>query len=502
MKKMKQVLSILLILTMLFATACSQAKETKGPAEPVKPATSETPEDGYVVEDEKVDVVVIGGGMAGISSSIEAARLGADVILLEKLSFVGGSSALCEGYLWSNEAKINEVTGQGGYDVETMTQYLYDRSSQEGNLELIKNITSISGDVLDTYMSEGLRLNTDKFQYGDNYNGNVLMALTAPDHGMGMIQDLKKIAEDKGVDIRVSSPVVELLTEGDAVVGVKVETKDGTYNVLADTIVIAAGGFVNNDELMEEYNPIIYKNRIVTSTVGAEGDLHNMVLELGGSFVGENVSGTITLDGKPAHNLPIGLMLYTSTFNVNKEGIRWCPEGGIDADGDNYYLSVNKQTDAKAFAIFDSQNPQVDVLEGAVADGHALKADTLEELAELAGINYEALAAEVETYNKDFAAGRDDSKWGISNSRMTPIQEGPFYVSAFQPWSTMMTLTGVKANENLQILGANDEPIANLYGVGEFILGNIVNDSYPSCGTALASGLYGGVLAVRHALGK
>lgn len=499
MKKSKQLLSILLIMTMIFATACTQQPvKTEAPAE----TKTEAPTETKTETDQKADVVVIGGGMAGLSSSIEAARLGAKVVLLEKLPFLGGSSALCEGYLWSNNAKINLETGQGGFDPETMAQYLYDRSSQKGNLELIKNITNISGEVLDTYMSEGLRMNNDKFTYGDNYNGNYLMALTAPDRGAGMIKDLKKIAEDKGVDIRVESPVTELITENNAVIGVKVEGKDGTYNILADTVVIATGGFVNNDELMKKYNPIIYKNRIVTSTVGAEGDLHKMVLELGGSFIGENVSGTITLDGKPAHNLPIGLMLYTSVFNVNKEGIRWCREGGIDKDGDNYYLSVNKQTDGKAFAIFDSQNAQVDVLEDAVANGLAVKADTLEKLANIKDINYEALSKEVETYNNDFAAGKDDSKWGIPNSQMNPIQEGPFYIAEFCPWSTMLTLTGVKVNENCQVLGANDEPIANLYGAGEFILGNIVNDSYPSCGTALASGMYGGVIAVRHALGK
>lgn len=500
MKKAKQVLSILLIMTTIFATACTQQpSKTEVPAVTKEPETQEADKE---LEDLQVDVVVIGGGMAGLSSSIEAARLGANVVLLEKLSFLGGSSALCEGYLWSNNAKINQETGQGGFDSETMAQYLYDRSSQKGNLELIKNITKISGEVLDTYMSEGLRMNTDKFQYGDMYNGNLLMALTATERGAGMIKDLEKIAVDKGVDIRVKSQVTELITENNEVVGVKVESEDGSYNILADTIVIATGGFVNNDEMMEKYNPIINKHRIVTSTVGAEGDLHQMVLELGGSLIGENVSGTITLDGKPGHNLAIGLMLYGSTFNVNKEGIRWCPEGGRDEDGDNYYLSVNKQTDGKAFAIFDSQNAQVDVLEDAVTKGLAVKADTLEELAKITGINYEELAKEVETYNNDFTAGKDDSKWGIPNSRMTPIQEGPFYMAEFMPWSTMMTLSGIKVNKNCQILGANDEPIANLYGAGEFILGNIVNDSYPSCGTALASGLYGGVIAVRHALGK
>lgn len=500
MKKFKQIISALLIFAMIFATSC-----TKQPSNVVAPegtigAEGEISNEDNL-EDMQVDLVVVGGGMAGLSSSIEAARLGAKVVLLEKLSFLGGSSALCEGYIWSSDSKLNQETGQG-FDADTMVEYLNFRNSGEGNLDLIKNIIGISGEVLDTYMEEGLRLNNDKFTFGDVYEGNYLMPFTAPDQGAGMIQDLKKIAESKGVDIRVSSPVIGLITENNEVVGVEVEGKEGKYNIYAGTVVLATGGFVNNEELMQQYNPLFAENSIVSSTAGAEGDAHKMVLELGGSFVGKNVSGTYSLNDAPAHNLPFGLLLYGSNFSVNKEGVRFCRENGVDEDGDNYYMAVNKQTGSRAYAIFDSKHPKAEVLEDAAANGLALKADTLEELADMAGIDYEALAKEVELYNNDFNSGKDDSKWGIPNASMTPLVEGPFYVGEIRPWNSMMTLTGVKVNENCQVLGENDEPIKNLYGAGEFILGNIVYDRYPSCGTALASGLYGGVVAVRHALHK
>ena len=497
MKKSKQLLSVLLVMLMIIFTACTQQ-----PAETDAPGETETPENETKAEDVIVDMVVVGGGMAGLSTSIEAARLGANVILLEKLSFVGGSSALCEGYIWSSDAKFNEKTGQG-FDAQTMTDYLNDNHLGQGNSELVRNIVNVSGKVLDTYLEEGLRLNTDEFTYGGVYNENLLMPFTAPQDGAGMIIDMKKIAEQKGVDIRVSSPATDILTgDNGEVIGVTVKDEDGTYNIYADTVVLTTGGFANNDELMKEYLPTFADNRILQGTVGATGDGHKMALKLGGSIIGESMLGTYALDEMPTYEMPIGGAIYSARFVVNKEGLRFCKEFGNDADGDDYFFAVSKQTGNQAFALFDSNSAMADVLDESSTEGLAAKADTLEELAKAAGINYEALAKEVEAYTSDSINGIDDSKWGLPNEEMAPLIEGPFYLVEMNPWSCMGVMAGVKVNKNCQVLGENDEPIENLYGAGELIMGNIVYDRYPTCGTALAAGMYGGVIAANHALGK
>ena len=61
---------------------------------------------------------------------------------------------------------------------------------------------------------------------------------------------------------------------------------------------------------------------------------------------------------------------------------------------------------------------------------------------------------------------------------------------------------GLKVNEFGQIVDGSDQPIPNLYGAGELILGSVVNDRYPTCGSCLGAGAYVGVVAVRHALGR
>lgn len=352
MKKNIKIVAMFLMFIMLFSTACSDqaVEETDEDVLDEAEVESEVQEE---MEDETADVVVVGAGMGGLSAATEAARLGADVILLEKLSFPGGSSALCEGYIWSSGAEINMETGEG-FDVDTMTNYLIDHNPGKVNEELIKNITSISAETLDTYMDEGLRINNDEFTYGDTYNGEVLMALTAPDEGTGMIQDLTEIAEDKGVDIRTSSPVTELLADGDAVNGVVVESEGGDYKINAGTVILASGGFANDDELMKEFAPTYAENRIVTGTVGATGDAHKMVLDLGGSMVGENMMGTYTLDEEPSYNMPEGEAAYSSRFVVNKEGERFQREFGESEEGKAFFLAVSEQAGSQGYAFFDS----------------------------------------------------------------------------------------------------------------------------------------------------
>ena len=69
MKKSKQILSLLLVLLMVFATSCTQKPADVDSAKGTDDSSIVTPEENKA-NDEKVDLVVVGGGMAGLSSSI------------------------------------------------------------------------------------------------------------------------------------------------------------------------------------------------------------------------------------------------------------------------------------------------------------------------------------------------------------------------------------------------------------------------------------------------
>ena len=81
-----------------------------------------------------------------------------------------------------------------------------------------------------------------------------------------------------------------------------------------------------------------------------------------------------------------------------------------------------------------------------------------------------------------------------------------YYLSLFDPSMNTNCLMGLATDEYCRILGEDGQPIEGLYGAGELIIGNLCGGTkdgarYPSCGTCLAAGIYGGPLAVRHALG-
>lgn len=104
MKKANKLLAMVLAVLMLAALcACSTGTDASTPTD--SPEASATPDAAQPTEapsrDETVDFVVVGAGAGGVSTAIEAVRQGKNVVLLEKLGFAGGSSALNEGYLWA-----------------------------------------------------------------------------------------------------------------------------------------------------------------------------------------------------------------------------------------------------------------------------------------------------------------------------------------------------------------------------------------------------------------
>lgn len=488
MKKKTKFLSLLCAVA-LTLTACGGNTD---------PNSTPTPEAENTVQPTErnvtVDFVVVGAGAGGLSAAAEAARQGKSVILLEKQSFAGGSSALCEGYFWSSDAKINQETGKG-LDTESMKAAMKEAANGKAVDGLIDNLCEISGEVMDILTDGGANFYKDQFTTsGGAISG--LEPFIAVDAGYGLVQSLLKIAEENEVEIRYESKGIDLIFEDNAVKGVTVEDKNGTYNIYAENTVLATGGFLQNSELMETYMP--EWNTTPYCAAGSTGDGHEMAMKLGAHMIGYSVGAVWQFDGKNGYHMEGGLTPAVSFFRVNQEGKRFCNEyagGSLKND------MTMKQTDKRAYCFMDSTSAFAGLAEQGVAAGLAVKADTLEELAEYYGIDTETFMATVNAYNTAKANGEDDAEFGVPNAAMVSLTEAPFYATYYQPWGTNC-LMGLEADEYCRILDANNEPISGLYGVGELIIGSVVGDgNYPSCGTCLAAGIYGGPIAIRHALG-
>ena len=478
-------LSVLLASLCLLLSGCSAKNDT-----------SATENSG---RDVTVDFVVVGGGAGGLSAASEAARQGKSVILLEKLAQTGGSSALCEGYFWSADSKLNQQHGEG-VSASELKDYLLEAADGNAVEGAISSITDIAGDVMDTMGDEGIQfmdqLNPSSGGYITDPRLQIFIAEGA---GAGLMQGMLKAAQDLNVDIRLNSKAVDLIVEEGAVKGVKVEDKEGSYNVYASSTVLATGGFLRNESLMKEYEPAWYEEN-PHCAAGSTGDGHEMAMKLGAHMIGHNFGCVWQFDGKNGYHMEGGLMPMLSFFKVNKEGRRVMNEyGGFNVNANND-ITV-QQTDRRVYCFMDSTSEYAAMAEQSVEKGLAFKADTLEELAAHFGIDEQGLMETVAKYNEAKQSGNDDRDFGVPNAYMVSMSEAPFYATYYQPWATN-NLSGLEVDEYFRILDQDNKPITNLYGVGELVIGSIVgNGNYPSCGTCLAAGIYGGPVAVRHALG-
>ena len=494
MKKHGSKLLSLLCAMTLVLSACTPKTPGPTPTPDNSPAVNE-PQN----RDVTVDFVVVGAGAGGLSAATEAARQGKSVILLEKLSFAGGSSALCEGYFWSADAKLNAETGKG-FDTETMKTAMETAAGGHAVDKLIENICDISAETMNGLTDNGTAFYKDQFT-GAGGAISDLDVFIAEGAGNGLIQSMLKIAQDNQVDIRYESKGAKLIVENGAVKGVTVEDKEGTYNIYAGSTILATGGFLRNEKLMQEYAPG-WTDTTLYCGGGSTGDGHEMAMELGAHIIGSSFGCVWEFDGKNGYHMEGGLTPMVSFFRVNQEGKRVLNEyghasGNVNANND----IIVQQTGNRVYCFMDSASSYAGLAEQSVAAGLAVKADTLEELADIYGIDKEALMQTVKAYNEAKAAGENDADFGVPNAYMVSLTQAPFYATYYQPMPTNC-LAGLECDEFCRILDANNQPIPGLYGVGELIIGSVVgNGNYPTCGTCLAAGIYGGPIAVRHALG-
>ncbi|HNA99587.1 MAG TPA: FAD-dependent oxidoreductase, partial [Marmoricola sp.] len=233
---------------------------------------------------DEVDVVVIGFGISGGAAALEAARAGARVILLERAAEYGGTSAMAGGHFYmGGGTAVQEAVGVED-SAEEMEKYLTAQSI-DPDPEKIHAFASDSVEHFNWIEALGMQfersLYTEKavIQPGTEglmYTGNekvwpfINMAKPAPrghkvpkpgDTGGGKIvldamndQLLKTDA-----DIRYETGATNLITDGDAVVGVKWRRYDEKGSIRAKAVIIAAGGYVGNDQMVAEYTPQLGK---------------------------------------------------------------------------------------------------------------------------------------------------------------------------------------------------------------------------------------------------
>ena len=158
----------------------------------------------------------------------------------------------------------------------------------------------------------------------------------------------------------------------------------------------------------------------------------------------------------------------SDTPYVNRDGLRFVDETGRR---DEISYGILKQPGQVAFSIYDQRTieekkVEEKKIESAIAHGYAFKADTLEDLARQAGIDWKNFEKTMKAYNA--AAAAQDTK-GLSVPKILigmPVTKAPFYAV---PLTTTIhhTMGGLRINEKTQVLDDKGNPIPGLFAAGE-----------------------------------
>ncbi|QIK67603.1 FAD-binding protein [Nocardioides sp. HDW12B] len=470
-----------------------------------------------------VDVLVVGAGMAGTCAAVEAARAGARVLLLDRGGPGTSTSAMSGGdfYLGGGTA-VQQATGHDD-SAEEMEKYLR-AASPEADPEKIRLYCQESVDHFDWL--EGLGFEFERSYYapkavvqpgteGLMYTGSEKahpfceLARPAPrghkppfvgDVGGGGFVVERALAECArlGVEVRYDTGVTALVVDGGPgaavgpVVGATWKRYAETGAVRAGAVVVAAGGFVMNDEMIAAYAPRLQALVARGMALGNSFD-DGLGIRLGESVggVAEHMEGAFfTSPFYPPGETLKGIV-------VNNAGERFVNEDGYHS---RTAAALFEQPGAEGYLILDSAT-MVEPAYGfqPLVDGW----ETVEEMEAGLGMPEGALVATMRDYDKHAAEGHDPA-FHKAAEWLVPLDQGPWGAYDLTPGKAFyagFTMGGLKVSVDGEVLRPDGSPVPGVYAAGAAAANIALDGSGYSSGTQLGEASYFGRRAGRHAAG-
>ena len=462
------------------------------------------------------DVVVVGFGIAGGCAALEAARAGASVLLLERAAVHGGTSSMSGGHFYlGGGTAVQRATGHED-DVEEMVKYLTAVSKEpepdkirayaEGSVEHFDWLEALGFQFERSYYPEKAVIQPGT--QGLMYTGNEKVwpyreqAVPAPrghkvpvpgdTEGTRIVMDLlKERLSEAGVEVRYETGASHLVTDEDGrVVGLAWRSFDETGYVRAKAVVMAAGGFVMNPDMVAEHTPALGSKLFTLGSTYDDGL---------GIRLGQSVGAQLKHMDEPFITAPIypPAVLLTGIL-VNKHGERFVAE-------DSYHSRtsqlVMEQDDSEAYLIIDSEHGELTEYGMLVPMIDAY--DTIAELEDALGLPAGSVEKSLGRYN-EHAANGEDPDFHKAENFLAVQDKGPWAAFDLRLGKALyagFTLGGIRVDVDGQAQREDGSVIQGLYAAGA-CASNIAQDGKGYCsGTQLGEGSFFGRRAGRHAAG-
>ncbi len=454
--------------------------------------------DGSIADTQEADIIVVGGGIAGVSTAASALENGLSVIVLEKNDQprMTGLDFGCVNPQIAIDAGL-ELSDKDKYD---MAREWVAFSNNRARADIIINFINTSGAAID-WLSEKAKawgctpvlaaMKSESDMYYNwirpvEFHNGPLFDISQGSFGVNdIITMLQQEIQENGGQYLTDITAEQLEKTDNRVTGVIASDADGTYHRYNGTkgVVLCTGDFGANAEMMSDLTCFDFDSfdstGFISQSMGT-GDGHRMGLWAGGVF---------QMGPQPLMLLP---QMYPYFYlHVNDRGERFCNE---DCDSVNMCINQLCQHAGTAWSIWDAKWPEeipeslkvsggmswdqdFRVLgepwskenEQALFDsdqeaGMLFVTDTLEELADAAGIPKDAFLATVDHYNQIVESGVD-TDFGKRRELLTSITEPPFYALRMQT-NMCVSVGGLQVNVNSEVLDETGAPIDGLFAVG------------------------------------
>lgn len=455
-------------------------------------------EDGAekTAESMEADLVILGGGAAGMTACMRAEELGLDVIIVEKMPFMGGAISISGGNQVVMGSELQKNAGVADDSVQSMFDDFMKNGADLNVPELLTLYAENVGAASDWLQEQGVTFDTESGLHQlAEYTYDRELAYTGS--GAGAAEAMRQAIAATDATVLLETRATELLTDDSgAVVGVKASSDSTDYTINAKAVLMATGGYGNNKELLnEEMQQALYYGPVSSTGDGvimatAEGiDAATRLMEYGKRYP----NGIEVSEGIAKSTIGGNITAWTmSAILVNKEGKRVVNEKAsnrtileteLTQEGQMLYLLMDEET----FSVWKTKLggagiSQEDIdgyleLNGSAAPVF-IHGDTLEEVAGTAGMDPETLKATVETYNGYVQSGTDE-EFGRGADFMTmEIGDGPYYLVEQKP-RFATTMGGLVINDSLEVQNTSGETVSGLYAAGE-VVGGVMGDDSPS----------------------
>jgi fumarate reductase flavoprotein subunit len=448
------------------------------------------------------DIVIVGGGAAGLTAAVAAAEKGAKVIVLEKASAPGGNAAI-----YGKEIPAVESPVQKRELIDVTRDSLFKKAMKNCRWDcdprLVRAIIDKSGDTMRWLEGKGVHFRMIRIHPDEDMVVFHKVISEGELGGQRIVNILTRNCRDLGVKLLCDTVVKKILArkKGEVAGAVAATKSEKEFILKTKSIILATGGYTANKNLLEKH--LHYHPNFASAGLPYNGDGIALATQIGAATEGlgalalcgpnpERKTLSLTIGGR-IHELSLMVVAQEPyTVWVNKKGKRFVDE----AIGYNHYaaaIPLARQPEGLSYTIFDSEilrmmgekgfiiglAPRIEdwwlqrdgnlvglecELGRLAGDGVVRISDSLDETAGWIGAVPSVLKETVEEYNAACDRGHDPI-FVKERRYLFPLRTPPYYAIRCK-LSILHTMGGVKINEQMQALDKEGEPIPGLYAAG------------------------------------